>query len=127
MLELISPDLSPSEESSGARAVLNENLGGFGAQRHGLADAAETSEDWVLEDGIPVGDLRNRVFVGNDLALRIAHRDAATVRRQHHHAFHHGLSADEGFLTAFEDGQHLQMVGKAQKTSEGHKGSPALL
>jgi hypothetical protein len=29
------------------------------------------------------------------------------MRSAHHHAFHHRLPADEGFLAAFEQRQHL--------------------
>jgi hypothetical protein len=31
------------------------------------------------------------------------------VRRAHHDAFHYRLSADESFLSAFENRQHLDM------------------
>jgi hypothetical protein len=37
------------------------------------------------------------------------------VRRTHHHPFHHGLAADEGFLAALHDGQQLNLGEKAEK------------
>ena len=43
-----------------------------------------------------------------------AHRDAIAVRRAHHDAFHHGLAADQRFLAAFEDGQHLNVCAQAR-------------
>src|SRR5580698_6230057 len=62
------------------------------------------------------------MLMRDDLPLRIAHRDAAAMRSQHHHAFHHRLPADKGFLTAFfKDGQHLQMHGQAQESSQSHQ------
>ena len=68
------------------------------------------------------------VLVSDDLALReLPDGNAATVRRQHHHALHHRLPADKGFLTAFEDGQHLKMRREAQKTSESHKGAAFII
>ena len=44
-----------------------------------------------------------------------AHRHAVAVGRPHHDAFHHGLSADEGFLAAFQDRHHLDMGKKTEK------------
>ncbi len=108
-------------------ATLNENLVAFGAQRHGLADAAQAAQDRILEDRITVGDLGNRVLMSDDLALRIADGDAATVRRQHHDAFHHRLPADKGFLTAFQDGQHLQMRSSGAGSVGKSRGSPTPL
>ena len=108
--------------SSGPSAALNENLVAFAPSAMVWPMRPRPAEDGILEDRILVGDLRHRVLVSDDLALRIAHGDAVTVRRQHHHAFHHGLAADEGFLTAFQNGQHLQMGCQAQEASQGHKG-----
>jgi hypothetical protein len=46
------------------------------------------------------------------------------VRSAHHHPFHHGLAADEGFLAAFQYGQHLNVREQAEKCSEGQIGNP---
>jgi hypothetical protein len=37
------------------------------------------------------------------------------VRGTHHYAFNHGLPADKGFLTAFEDGKQLQRHKKTEE------------
>jgi hypothetical protein len=39
------------------------------------------------------------------------------MRSAHHDALHYRLSADEGFLAAFQNRQHLQVRVEAQKAS----------
>jgi hypothetical protein len=56
-----------------------------------------------------LGDARQGHFLGDDFAVRLAHRHAVAVRGAHHDALHHGLPADEGFLAAFEDGHQLNL------------------
>ena len=55
--------------------------------------------------------------------LGLAHRHTIAVRGAHHDAFHDGLPADQGFLAAFEDGQHLNMGKKTKKSAKGHDSS----
>jgi hypothetical protein len=45
------------------------------------------------------------------------------VRGAHHDALDDRLPADEGFLTAFEDGQHLNMREKTNEGAQGHNSS----
>ena len=71
-----------------------------------------------LESRVLLRHPRERAFFGDDLAIRLAHRDAIAVRGAHHDAFHHGLAADQRFFAAFQDGQHLNMRAKAQETSD---------
>ena len=53
--------------------------------------------------------------VGGDLAGGFADGDAPGMRRAHHYAFHYGLTADEGLLSAFKGGKQLQSSKKTQE------------
>ena len=55
--------------------------------------------------------------VGDDFAVGLAHRHAVAVGRPHHDALHHRLPADEGFLAAFQDGHHLSVQEKPEKSA----------
>ena len=58
-----------------------------------------------------------RLLVGDDFAVGLAHRHAVAVGRAHHDALHHGLPADEGLLAAFQDGHHLSVQEKLEKSA----------
>ena len=102
-----------------SRAALAENLQGAHAQRHRLAERAQTAHHRVFEHRVFLGHARERQLFGDDAAGGFANRDAVAVRRAHHDAFHDGLAADKRFLAAFENGQKLGVHRKAQKTSNG--------
>ena len=48
-----------------------------------------------------------RLAVGGDFAGRLAAGNCPGVRRAHHHAFKHGLAADQGLLAALKRRQQL--------------------
>jgi hypothetical protein len=50
-----------------------------------------------------------------DLTAGLADGDAPRVWGAHHYALHHGLTADEGFLSAFKSGKQLQSSKKTQE------------
>ena len=65
-----------------------------------------------------MGNLKMRILLrharqghlfGDDLATRLAYRDAIAVGRAHHDAFHDGLPADQRLFAALKDGHHLGM------------------
>ena len=90
------------------------------AQLHGLVESSDAAKNRVLVDLVALRHAVDGHFLGDDPAIRLAHRDAITVRGAHHHAFHDGLPADEGFLAALQCGQHLRMHEDAEKSAEGH-------
>ena len=50
-----------------------------------------------------------------DFSVGLADGDTPGVRRAHHYAFHHGLTADKGFLSTFKGGKQLQSSKKTQE------------
>jgi hypothetical protein len=54
-----------------------------------------------------LGGTLQRFAHGDDFAGRFAAGDSPGVRRAHHNAFEHGLSADQRFFAAFEGGKKL--------------------
>ena len=71
-----------------------------------------------LKNRVLLGHPRHRHLFGDDLAVGLANRDAIAVGRAHHDAFHDGLAADEGFLAALEDREHLNMREKTKESTE---------
>ena len=63
----------------------------------------------MAEQGVLLGDLRQRLLVGNHLAAGFADGDAIAVRGAHHDAFEDGLAADQRFFDAGERGQQLKV------------------
>ena len=120
ILELISPDFSPSLARLRLKRGIERKLGASRPSAMVWPILPRPRSTGYLKIGYLSAILRNRVLLGDDLAVGLAHGDAVAVRRQHHHAFHHRLAADERFFTAFQHGQHLQMRGQAQESSNGH-------
>ena len=104
--------------------VFHKDVGGelqrLDAQLHGLVEGAHAAEYGQLEDGVLFGNPRQVLLFGDDFAALPAHRHAVAVRGAHHHAFHHRLAADEGFLAAFQNRQD-EAVGETTKVgTQGH-------
>ena len=59
----------------------------------------------IAEDGISVGNARQRILFRDQRAVGLPHRDAIAVRGAHHDAFHDRLSTDERLLAAFKYGE----------------------
>jgi hypothetical protein len=92
------------------------------SERHRLAERAETAQHGVFEPRVFLGHARNRHILADDFAGGLAHGDAIAVGGAHHDAFHDSLAADERFLPAFKDGEHLDVRKKAKKCAEGQIG-----
>ena len=84
-----------------------------------MPQRAQTPEYRELENRILVGDFLKGAFLGDDLAIRFAHRDTVTMGRAHHHALHDRLTADEGgFLAALKHGHELDVCEKTPENSQ---------
>ena len=79
-----------------------------------MTKRAQTAEDGQLENGILIRNPFQGALFCDDFTIGLSDRDAVAVRRSHHHAFHHGLAADERrFFSVFEHGQELNVREKA--------------
>src|SRR5581483_7790890 len=94
---------------------------GFHPKRHSLAEHAQSAQDGPLEEAMLLGHARNRHFLGNHLAVRLANRDAIAVWRPHHDALHDGLTADKSLLAALKYREHLDMCEKTEKSTDGQR------
>src|SRR5687768_4901327 len=114
-----------------ALAVVESGIGrkpeGFHAQPHRLSESAHAAQNRELENRVLLGNARERALFDGHFAIRLADRNAVAMRRPHHDALHDGLAADECLLAAFEHRQHLDVRGKAQKTSNGQGRTPVFI
>lgn len=91
------------------------------AESHSLAEGAQAAKDGVFKERVLFAHAGDGFFFHDDFAIGFAYGDAIAVRRAHHYALHDGLTADEGFLTAFEHGEHLDMGEKTKSCSDGQE------
>ncbi len=55
---------------------------------------------------------------GYHFARRLAAGNSPGVRRTHHHAFEHGLTADQGFFAALKGGKKLHGYQETNEISQ---------
>ena len=83
------------------------------AQHHRLAKRDDATYDRPTHPLVLFREPVERLGIGRNRTVGPADGDSPGVRRAHHDAFEHGLTADQRLLAAFESGQQLDGDEKA--------------
>ena len=77
------------------------------AQRHRVAERHHAAHNRPSHPFMLFGKPLERFAHGDNFARRLAAGNRPGVRGTHHHAFEHGLAADQSFFPALQRGQKL--------------------
>jgi len=88
------------------------------AKGHGVAKRHDAADYWPAHPLVLIGGPCGLLAMSDDLTGRLSDGDPPGMRRAHHDALEHSLTADEGFLSALKSGKQLHCCEETYELAE---------